>query len=216
MIRAEHLIAFNVPAAVARDWVDPLVSAMARYQITTVPRQAAFLAQLLHESNGLRTMEENFNYSASALMATFNTKTKIRFPKSLAEQFGRTPAHPANREMIAMIAYADRIGNGGVDSGDGWRFRGRGPIQLTGRDNYTRCGAALGIDLMGDPDALLRPVEGALAAGWFWDEGNSTGKSLNALADGGQIDRISRVVNGGDNGLEHRRSLYEQALRVLA
>jgi putative chitinase len=118
--------------------------------------------------------------------------------------------------MIAMIAYADKIGNGGVDSGDGWHFRGRGPIQLTGRANYLACGDAIGIDLVHQPERLLEPVIGAMAAGWYWTEGNPTGKSLNAFADLGEIDRISKAINGGVNGLEHRRSLYEQALRVLS
>jgi putative chitinase len=213
MIDAKELIALGVPQDLAREWEGPLISVMAPSSINTTRRIAAFVAQLVHESNGFRTLEENLNYSASALVRLWPK----RFPKILADQFGRVDGqHPANKEMIAAIAYGDRMGNGGVDTLDGWRFRGRGPIQLTGRNNYLACGDAIGVDLVHNPDRLLEPVIGALAAGWFWTVGNSTGKSLNAFADIGEIDRISKAINGGVNGLEHRRSLYEQALRVLA
>lgn len=211
MITALKLVKLGVPADKADEYEGPLISAAARYQINTVPRVAAWLAQLIHESNGLRTVQENLNYTPDALINTFGKK---RFPLNLAQQFGRTANHPANQSMIAMIAYADRMGNGGVDSGDGWKFRGRGPLQLTGRDNYRRAGAAIGLDLEAAPDRVLEPVVGALVSGWFWGQG--TGKSLNALADAGKIDSISRAWNGGDNGLGHRRSLYEQLVRVLS
>lgn len=217
MITAKHLTQLGVPVDIAPSWADALSGAMIRYDIADTPREAAFIAQLIHESNGLRSLSENLNYTPAALMRTFNTATRTRFPKILADQFGRIDGvHSANQAMIANIAYAGRMGNGGVDSGDGWRYRGRGPIQLTGRSNYMRCGEAIGVDLIRDPDKLTGPVIGARAAGWFWNEGNKTGKTLNKYADAGQIDSISRAINGGDNGLEHRRSLYEQALRVLA
>lgn len=217
MIDTKELIQIGVPQDRAREWEGPLISTMAANRINSVKRAAAFLAQLIHESNGFRTLEENFNYSPAGLMATFNTPKLTRFPKILADQYGRVDGkHAANKPMIAMIAYADRMGNGPVDSGDGWRFRGRGPIQLSGRDNYRVCGGAIGIDLLHDPDKVIEPVIGAMTAGWFWSLGNPTGKSLNAFADLGEIDRISKAINGGTHGLEHRRSLFEQILRVLA
>lgn len=212
MITALKLTKLGVPADKANEWEGPLISATAKYQINTVARVAAFLAQLIHESSGFRTLVENLNYTPDALINTYGKK---RFSALLAQEFGRTANHPANQPMIAMIAYADRFGNGSMDSGDGWRFRGRGPLQLTFRDNYRRAGAALGLDLEKEPDRLLEPVIGALVSGWFWHAGNGRGTSLNALADVGKIDSISRTWNGGDNGLEHRRSIYEQALRVL-
>lgn len=215
MIDTKELMQMGVPQNVAREWEGPLISTMAAHKINTVKRAAAFIAQLVHESNGFRTLEENLNYSASALMRLWPK----RFSALLADEFGRVDGnggHPANKIMIATIAYADRIGNGGVDTLDGWRFRGRGPIQLTGRANYAALSKALNIDLIKEPERLLEPLIGAMAAGWFWTEGNPTGKSLNALADAGEIDKISKAINGGVNGLEHRRSLYEQALRVLA
>lgn len=219
MIDAKELVQLGVPAVEAREWEGPLISVMAAHKINTTRRAAAFIAQLVHESNGFRTLEENLNYSPAGLISTFNTAAKTRFPKILAELYGRVDGsggHKANKTMIGAIAYADRMGNGGVDTLDGWRFRGRGPIQLTGRDNYTALSKALNLDLLNEPDKLLEPVVGAMAAGWFWTEGNPTGKSLNAFADIGEIDRISKAINGGSHGLAARRSLYEQALRVLA
>lgn len=216
MIDTKELMQMGVPQDLAREWEGPLISTMAAHKINTVRRAAAFMAQLIHESNGFRTLEENLNYSPQGLMSTFNTAKNQRFSKLLAEQFGRTEDHKANKPMIAAIAYANRMGNGGVDTLDGWKFRGRGPIQLTGRNNYMACGDAIGIDLVHNPDKLLEPVIGAMAAGWFWTEGNPTGKSLNAFADIGEIDRISKAINGGSHGLAARKSLYEQAMRVLA
>lgn len=216
MIDTKRLQFLGVPAREAETWEGPLISVMAAHKINTPRRVAAFIAQLVHESSGFRTLEENFNYSPGGLMSTFNTAALTRFPKILAEEYGRTDEHKANKPMIAAIAYADRMGNGGVDTLDGWKYRGRGPIQLTGRDNYLACGTAIGVDLIHDPDKLLEPVIGAMAAGWFWSEGNRTGKSLNAFADIGEIDRISKAINGGTHGLAARRSLYEQALRVLS
>ena len=211
-----RLLDAGVSAPLAASWALPLDVAMGTAGISTERRQAAFLAQVVHESLSLRRLVENLNYTPAGLQATFNTKTNIRFSDTLAAQFGRTAAHPANQPMIANIAYADRLGNGGVGSGDGWNYRGRGPIQLTGKYNYARCSSALGIDLVTGPDALLTPGCGALAAAWFWSEGNGTAKSLNALADAGQIDKISRVVNGGTNGLVERRTLYENILKGMA
>jgi putative chitinase len=213
MITTDNLTKLGVPRDRAEEWAGPLISVMTANSITTVRREAAFLAQLVHESNGFRTLEENLNYSVSGLLSTWPK----RFSTVLAQEFGRIDGkQAANKTMIATIAYADRMGNGGVDTLDGWRYRGRGPIQLTGKANYRACGVAIGIDLERDPDKLLEPLIGALAAGWFWSQGNSTGLSLNAFADIGEIDRISKAVNGGTNGLAARKSLYEQGLRVLA
>lgn len=213
MITLEHLEQLAPDSREAAYYVDPINETMTRFGIDlSERRQASFLAQLIHESNGFRSTVENLNYSAASLQKMWPK----RFSQTLANEFGRTAEHPANPRMIANIAYADRLGNGPVYSGDGWMYRGRGPIQMTGKANYAACGLALNLDLLGDPDALCEPMFGCLAAGWFWNEGNSTGQSLNGYADLGNIDKISRVINGGDNGLATRRSLYEQALKVLA
>ena len=202
------------PHAVAH--LGAINEAMARFDIVTPASQAAFIAQMLHESANFTTMTENLNYSPASLMATFNTKRIIRFTPDLAAQYGRTAAHPANQQMIANVAYANRMGNGSVVSGDGWRYRGRGPGQLTGHDNYKACGEAIGLDLRSSADQVAQPDVGCLAFAWFWSKGNKTGKSLNCLAEAGRIDEISVAVNGGTLGLDERARLTAQALGVLA
>ena len=111
---------------------------------------------------------------------------------------------------IASRVYAGRFGNGNEASGDGWMFRGRGLIQVTFRDNYRQCGDVLGCDLEGDPGLLAEPLMAALSAGWYW---NSRG--LNALADDGNTEAITRRINGGTNGMEDRIALYDGATQVL-
>jgi len=193
-------------------WLPALNAAMARFEIVSARQQAHFLAQLLHESGNLTSVVENLNYSSAALRSQWPG----RFTDVQAAQFGRNAMHPADQRMIANIAYASRLGNGPIHSDEGWRYRGRGPLQLTGKDSYARCGAALGIDLVNSPEMLEQPGPGCLAAGWFWHIGNRLGHTLNALADAGETDTISRVVNGGSNGLGERGDLTRKLLEVLA
>lgn len=197
-------------------WAAPLTAAMERFEINTTPRKAAFLSQIAHESACLTRLVENLNYSPEGLLATFNTTRSLRFTRTDAYRYGRTAAHPAEQETIANIAYAGRMGNGPMESGDGWRYRGRGPGQLTGKANYARCGAALGIDLLNRPELVELPACGALAFGWYWVEGNPHGIDLNTLADKGDIVGISLAVNGGDNGITERIAIYQAATEVLA
>lgn len=185
----------------AADWHDSMTRAMQEWGITTPQRKAAFLAQVGHESAGLALLEENLNYTAQRLMTVWPR----RFPSlEHARHYEHSP------EALANLVYANRLGNGTIASGDGWRFHGRGPIQLTGRANYVACGSALGIDLTARPEALLRPEQGSRSAGWFF-----ASRGLNELADGGDIDAVSRVVNGGNLGLADRATRYRQALKVL-
>jgi putative chitinase len=187
-------------------------TAMDRFGIVGTPAQAAFVAQMLHESANFTAMEENLNYSPAALLATWPG----RFNLTTSSQYGRTAAHPANQPMIANIAYGGRMGNGPASSGDGWKFRGRGPGQLTGHDNYLNCGAAIGIDLIAYPELVAHPDVGCLAFAWFWTKGNPTGKSLSLLADKGQINAISVAVNGGKIGLDERRQLTVDMMAAMA
>lgn len=206
------------PAVGARadTFLAPLNAAMDRFEIRAPACQASFIAQALHESMSLTRMTENLNYSPAGLIATFNTKTATRFTQETAALYGRTAARPANQQMIANTAYANRMGNGSIESGDGWRYRGRGIGQLTGANNYRACGAALGVDLLASPDLVALPEMGCMAFGWFWAHGNRTGKSLNLLADNGKFDEVSRAVNGGDKGLGERRELTHRVLEVLS
>ena len=215
-MKIEQLIAIgHVRPGTAALFIDHLNNAMARFSISTPKRQAAFVSQLLHESQGLTRMIENLNYRPEALMTVSGFKG--RFTRAQADKLGYIPGEQkADQEMIANIAYGSRLGNGPIHSGDGWRYRGRGPIQLTGKDNYRRCGMAIGYDLVTSPDLLSRPDVGCLAAAWFWHEGNRTGSSLNLLADAGKIIALSRVVNGGDIGLAERCSITDRFMEALA
>lgn len=199
----------------ADTYLGPLQAGMTRYGIDTVARQAHFLAQVMHESSNLAVMVENLNYKPSGLLATFNTPDIKRFSEEDAERLGRTDEHPANQREIALHAYNGRMGNA-VDSEDGWRFRGRGPIQLTGRANYARCGAAIGYDLISSPELLQEPDVGCMAAAWFWAEGNPLGINLNKFADTADVGAITRAINGGKKGLVERYDLTQRALGVLA
>jgi putative chitinase len=168
------------------------------YDITTPKRVAGFLSQIGHESGGLAMLEENLNYKAETLMRVWPK----RFPTlEFAQQYARNP------QKIANSVYANRMGNGDEASGEGWKYRGRGLKQLTGKDNYRAFSKAIGTDFVASPDLLLEPVNAALSAGWFWSANN-----LNALADNGDVPGMTKRINGGTIGLEQRQALYAKAM----
>ena len=184
----------------ATKWYTPLIDMFARYNINTIQRQASFIGQCQHESNNFRTLEENLHYSADGLMRTWSS----RFPsRDVAEQFAQNP------EKIANKVYAGRMGN--TEEGDGWAYHGRGLIQLTGRDNYKNCGAAVGMDLINHPELLMQPNGASLSAGWFWNR-----KGLNDLADAKDYDTMTKRINGGLIGLDDRKAKIAKALLVLS
>lgn len=180
-------------------FVSALNTAMNRYGIVGTPRTAAFIAQVGHESGQLARLAENLNYSADGLMKTWPS----RFDSVRATAAARNP------EQIANIVYAGRMGN--IAPGDGWKYRGRGLIQITGRANYAACGEELGLDLINQPELLELPQHAAMSAAWFWFT-----HGLNTLADQGEFVKITRRINGGVNGLADRQALYDKALKVLA
>jgi putative chitinase len=183
-------------------WYPLLAELLPKYEINTALRVAGFLAQCSHESLNFTVLKENLNYSAEGLNATFS-KYFIRAGRD-AGTYARNP------EKIANIVYAGRLGNGDTASGDGWRFRGRGVIQLTGRDNYTAFGKTKQLTALETVD-YLETSRGALeSACWFWKI-----NKLNALADAQDILAMSTKINGGTNGLEDRKVQYKQALRIL-
>jgi len=171
--------------------------------LTTLNRRASFLAQVAHESAQFTVVSENLNYSAAGLRKVF----RKYFPTDeLAAEYARKPSKIANR------VYANRMENGDEASGDGWRYRGRGFIQLTGKRNYRLCGKDLGINLLEDPDYVSRSPVGAIeSALWFWTVNN-----LNSYADRDDLKGQTRKLNGGFNGLEERLKYYEEVKRVLA
>ena len=182
------------------DVIAPLNNAMQEFRITTPLRQVAFIAQTAHESIGYSAFVENLNYSAQALLATWPS----HFTAAEAASYARKPERIANR------AYADRGGNGNEASGDGWKYRGRGIIQITFRDNYRACGTGLGADLVSHPELLEQPSYAFRSGAWFWNSRN-----LNPLADLGDFVRITRVINGGLNGLADRQRYYALAKAAL-
>lgn len=180
-------------------WFLPLMETFAKYNISSTKRQANFLGQCMHESANFKTLQENLNYSAEALMRVWPS----RFPtKEVADTYARNP------EKIANKVYGGRMGN--TEDGDGWKYHGRGLIQLTGRENYKNCGDAIHADLISDPDMLLDPKWAAMSAGWFWNK-----KGLNDLADAGDIETITKRINGGLIGLDDRKAKVAKAQQVL-
>jgi putative chitinase len=182
-------------------YYDALVSAMEEFEIDTPGRIAAFLAQTAHESGNFRAVHENLNYKAEGLTKIFHKY----FPDmDTANEYARQP------EKIANRVYSSRMGNGDEASGDGWRYCGRGLIQLTGKDNYSACGAELEVDLHENPEYLETPEGAARSAAWFW-----WSRDLNVLADERDIKAITKKINGGYIGLEDREKHYNHALSVL-
>lgn len=197
MVNAEQLKTLHIDPK----WVDPLNETFERFGILTPRQQAAFIGQCGHECNSFRTLEEGLNYSAAGLMKTWPK----RFPTlEIANAYAKNP------KKIANMVYANRMGNRDESSGDGYRFRGRGCIQLTGSANYYHAGKALGVDLIMEPDLVATPQYAALTAGFFW----STHK-LNAIADTGNNLALTKRINGGTIGLNDRILHTNQALALL-
>jgi putative chitinase len=172
------------------------------FQIRGGHRLQFFLAQVGHESGGLSIAEENLNYRAERICIVWPT----RFPTlELAQACAGSP------EALANTVYANRMGNGDFQSGDGWRFRGRGYIQLTGRGAYSDVGAIAGLDLVGAPDLACDPRHALMVAASFWKW-----KALNQLCDAGDFQAVTRRINGGLNGFDDRRAWLDKVRRVLA
>ncbi|MFU4909513.1 glycoside hydrolase family 19 protein [Pseudomonas aeruginosa] len=188
-------------------FVGALHRGMTRFGITSPVRAAAFLAQAGHESSQLTRLVENLNYSARGLAATWPSRYRSADgqPNPLAHRLARNP------QAIANNAYASRNGNGDEASGDGWCYRGRGLLQITGRANYRAAGAGLGQPLEAEPELLEQPEWAALSAAWWWST-----HGLNELADRGEFAAITRRINGGFIGQAERMALWERAKRVLS
>ena len=200
MITKELLVASSTcNSDMAEKWADALNAACEKYEITTANRIAGFLSQVGHESNGFQAVVENLNYSSHALM-TVNGFAG-HFTQEEADEYQRQPERIANR------AYANRNGNGDEASGEGWKYRGHGPIQLTGKDNHAAFFMESGIDVLSHPELLEQPDAGAMSAGWFWNN-----KHLNSLADAGDVVGMTKKVNGGLNGLDDRQMRYAHVM----
>jgi putative chitinase len=186
-------------------WADAMNNVFPTYDINTPQRVASFLAQCGHESGGWTVFEENLNYSAQGLNSIF----KKYFPTiESATPYARQP------EKIANRVYANRMGNGPEESGDGYKYRGRGPIQLTGKANYTKFAQEMFDDwqnVVDNPDWVTADRDFALmSAIWFWNA-----NKLNVQADSGDIKLMTKKINGGYIGLEDRIKHYEEAIHLL-
>jgi putative chitinase len=185
----------------SQQWYTALCDQLPKYDVVTVARVAMFMAQCGHESAGFTALKENLNYQAHALSATWPK----RFPPDVAAQCAHNP------EAIANRAYCDRMGNGSEESGDGWNFHGRGLIQLTGRANYEKFARMIGKGLE-DTVSYCETPDGAVeSACFFWREEN-----LNPHCDAGDVERVTRIINGGTLGIEDRTARYHHACQVLA
>lgn len=200
----------------AERWLPAICQTLGRFDINTTARIGHFLPQLGHESLALARTKESFDYRHDRLAAQFNTRRIIRFTPAQALMYGRIDGKQrANQEMIGAIAYANRMGNGSIESREGFIYCGRGLIQLTGKNNYIAASKFFGVDFVANPELVEMSPWGALVAGWYWHVGNPTGKSLNLLADRGQVTAISEAINGGQVGLQARADMTRVALTVV-
>ncbi len=199
-------------------WLDAVVQTCAEFEIDTQQRIAAFLAQISHESAGLTMLEENLNYSDVTMAAVWPPRFAVQEPdpnrpgktrakkdakgKNIPNAFAK--ALHRKPQLIANAVYSNRMGNGTIESGEGWLYRGRGAKQLTGKDNYTRCSQALKVDLVSNPELLLEPLYAMRSAGWFWHT-----NKLSKFADVGDIKGMTLKINGGLIGYEQRKALYD-------
>ena len=186
-------------------WYDALVDILPKYDITTEARVAGFIAQCAHESGNFMTLEENLNYREETLLKVFGRYfgPGKRDPKEYAK----------NPEKIANYVYMDEFRSskmGNTQPGDGWRFRGRGLKQLTGRENYTNFGKSVGMTAEQAADYVATEKGAIESACWFWNA-----KKLNAVADTGDVVKMTKIINGGDIGLADRQDRYKKAMEVF-
>jgi putative chitinase len=196
-VTAEQLAKLHIGS----QWVDALNETFDRFGIDSIKKQAAFIGQCGHECGNFKVLEENLNYRAETLCKLWPK----RFPTlEFAKQYERQP------RKIANSVYSNRMGNRDEASGDGFRFRGRGCIQLTGHSSYFHAGKALGVDFVMEPDLVASPKYAALTAGWFWST-----HGCNEIAQAADWVKLTKKINGGTIGLQDRIKHTEEALAVL-
>jgi len=187
-------------------WHEAFCEILPDYDITTPKRLAAFLAQSAHESGNFTAIKENLNYRPETLMKLF----AHHFPGGLAEA-QHYCAQPNKQEAIANRIYANRMGNGDEESGEGWEYRGRGWLQTTGKHGYIELSDATQIDFVSNPDAVATPEGAAISAAVYWEKHN-----LNHFVDNNDFVGLTRHINGGTIGLEERMARFQHAMSVLA
>ncbi|MBP2856167.1 glycoside hydrolase family 19 protein [Dickeya oryzae] len=207
MTQTQFQAAAGINEQVAARWYPHLIKTFTEFDITdSLAQQAMFIAQVGHESGGWRDIVESFNYSAAGLQATFGNRLTAADAIRLGRQPGEYSVPRQRQALIANAVYGYRMGN--VNSSDGWDYRGRGLIQITGRANYSACGQALGVDLISSPQLLERDDIAMRSAGWFW-------KSRGCAAAVPDVTQVTRIINGGTNGLDDRRARFEKARKAF-
>lgn len=186
----------------AEEYLPYINTVLPEFGIDTPQRMAHFLSQVAHESGGLKYSIENLNYSAKALRSVFGKYFKTN---EIAEAYARKP------EKIANRVYANRMGNGDEESGDGWKYRGRGLIQLTGKFNYEQFAKDHDIDCVNNPDLLRSPQVALMSACWFWKK-----RKLNRYADEDDIHMVTKRINGGTHGLQDRQSWLDSFKSIFS
>jgi putative chitinase len=216
--KVEHIVAAGVKQATAQKWVDAVAAACQEFKIDTPQRIAGFLSQCAHESGGFERLQENLNYSADGMAGIWPKRFAVLGPdgKPVKKDGKNQPnkfalALHRKPEMIANVVYSGRMGNGPTESGEGWKYRGRGLKQLTGKTNHSNCSKGLGVDLVDNPDLLLEPIYAARSAAWFW----STNK-CNVFADAEDIEGLTKRINGGLIGIDDRKKRYASAVRSFS
>lgn len=202
MVNSQQLQQMHIDPSLA----DAFNETFDKFNIYTLPQQASWIGQCGHECGNFRIMEENLNYRAVTLLKLFplTPKRKWGFTPEEAAAYEKQPRKIANR------IYGNRMGNRDEASGDGWRFRGSGFLQLTGHSNFFHAGKALGVDFVMEPELVRTPKYASQTAGWFWQTHN-----LNQYADNRDFVTMTKKINGGTIGLEDRIKHINQALAVL-
>lgn len=196
----------GISAGLAARWFPHIDATFKEFGITSAVDQAMFIAQFGHESAGFTKVVESFNYSVAGLQSTFGKRLSKDQCAMLGRQRGESVV-PVNRQAaIANLVYSGRMGN--KAAGDGWKYCGRGIPQITGLDNYRACSAALKADFVLVPELLERDEYAMRAAGWFWSA-NKCGRF------GTDVEKVTKIINGGLNGLEDRTARYQRARKAL-
>ena len=214
-----HMVAAGIKRDVAEKWLPYVEQALARFDILSEKQVAAWLAQTAHESGGYVQLSENLNYSDIGLAGTWPNRfaeidPATKKPKKDAKGFNIpnkfAKALHRNPEAIANVVYGGRLGNGPIESGEGWKHRGMGLKQLTGKENQKKCGDALGVDFIAKPELLLQPEYASLSAAWFWVD-----KKCGQLADADDFVGLTKRINGATIGLADREKRYKSVLESI-
>jgi putative chitinase len=219
MITISQLLACGIKAARAELFCEPLNDAMVRFRIALPAQKAGFLAQCIHESQGLTKLEEDLFYSDPVRVATiFRTAFDLDKDRVVdPEEIERAKGYVRNPVKLGNIIYANRYGNGNEASGDGYKYRGGGLMHLTFKANYQKASDALGVDYVAQPELVRQPIDAALTAAWFWDDHgcNEVMLGTGGVMRGDEFDQTTREINPGMRGARERKNLFALCCRAV-